>query len=184
MEPIDILAACCSKGSARYAIRNPFRVGGLVYATDGRILARADIEGEFECEHPPPIQLLSFSREQYDAEPAEMPEMAPVAPACKQCRGVGMYECVCGDCGHRHGVPCSCIDGKDWSLGLPHDLGGVQLAPRYVAKLMAFGASAYPTTDPDKRASSPVYWETSNGVSGIVMPCLVTPNHSGKKGTP
>ncbi len=177
MTPLDILKACCARTNGRYALVNPFRLGEHVYATDGRICARAAIEGEFPCPRKPPrAETLDWARDRYDADPAPMPTIAPVAPKCEACGGKGILTQK-HSCGRReYDEECEeCMDGLDWFRMPLTDLGGVHIAAYFTALLVRFGARVHPMSDPKKRARSAVYWHCANGVSGLLMPVRTDP---------
>ncbi len=129
----------CSRDETRPSIMHPFRQGGdgYVYATDGRILVRAKVDGYYPEQGKPKIVGNGFLFDHDEVPPEDWVTVpgAMAADYCRSCGGGGRTKYRCEDCGDEHEcIPCEKCHGT----GLIFDpqavpVGGAHFAAHYLA---------------------------------------------------
>lgn len=175
---IDLMPFCDPDMDSRFALQTPFVQGGVLYATDGKIMATLPAVGESDtvrenngrlphgCDN---IMLgySSIAENEWHEMPGPNLDCATCdgngRAECPHCYGDGAHECKCGhshDCGN-------CTDGKvtcDCTVAFGNRKVASWLAEK-MRKLpgVSWGVAS---TDPGDR----VFFRFDQGGRGCVMP--------------
>jgi hypothetical protein len=162
-------------GPGRYDLRRPWRDGGYIYATDGRIIARVrEDDCEWHLIHEIPAREVGrqpVARDVYEVEAIEdtplwLPSPLSGLQACEECGGTGRdpdaepHQVECYDCSGGG----TCRDSDPYEIAPDFFLGGW-----LIALLIRHGATAYRTVGRTK-GPQPIWFRTPDGAEGMAMP--------------
>jgi hypothetical protein len=175
-----IFAAYFGYRGPKFDMRFPFRVGGHVYTTDGRIALRVPTPDGWALENRTPatpgVEALWDEAHSVDRVPVEVPA---VEGDCTECRATGIappVDCDCPECDgriRRDWRPCdSCLGSGASDPWSPVELAPGYLIARHFARSLAnLGAAARRPARPEMGDRRTVALSFSAGeIEGLVMP--------------
>jgi hypothetical protein len=174
---IDLMPFC-DPDTTRFAIRTPFVQAGVLYATDGRIMATIPAAGEPDTVREDggrlPRDCASIMAAYGSIAECEWEEMPGPNLDCAECDGTGKADCShChGEviheckCGHTHDCD-NCEDGKV-TCSCTVEFGNRRVATWLVEKMRKLPGVQWAVASPEP--TSQVFFRFDQGGRGCVMP--------------